>query len=290
MNTMLGHGVTIGECAVTAIGKYFKKWVKQEDPVRADEDREALHQMRVGLRRLRSGLICFRPILSPQMGQQVAKLGKINRTLGAVRDLDVLRQELELNYLPLLPEEEQAKLRAYLDLMGKKRAKRFARLIKFLDSPFYQKTRNKIENWLKKPRLRESADFSIGEMLPTLLLPALKSLLLPNWDLTDPEELHDLRKQFKLVRYQLECFEDYFNEEIHQSLRHLRTSQDVLGFLHDRIVLLSFFSPKQWKELPRLKELIAQHQSEDWRTWYGLNYNLDWLRVLVQIRDWQHQG
>jgi hypothetical protein len=42
--------------------------------------------------------------------------------------------------------------------------------------------------------------------------------------------------------------------------------------------------------LPRLKELIAQHQSEDWRTWYGLNYNLDWLRVLVQIRDWQHQG
>ncbi len=285
MNKSLANGITIGECAVTAIGGYFKKWVNQEDSVRADQDPEALHQMRVGLRRLRSGLICFSPILPPEIGAQAPRLGKIMGILGRVRDLDVLRQELEENYLPLLPPDEQVRLEAYIALIAPRRQKRFARALKLLGSPFYQKTRGTIHKWLEKPRLQESADFSIQEMLPTLMLPALKDLLIPSWDLRNTKELHDLRKQFKVVRYQLECFDPYFNEDLHQSLRHLRTAQDVLGFLHDRLVLMKSLSHKCLKEMPRLHELVKQHQSEDWRTWYSLNCKLDWLQVLLQIRN-----
>ncbi len=285
MNTSLTNGNTIGSCAVTAIGNYFNKWVKQEDPVRADRDPEALHQMRVGLRKLRSGLICFSPILCSEMVKQVPKLGKISRTLGRVRDLDVLRQELEVNYLPLLPIGEQEKLREYIALLTPQREKRFSRLIKLLDSSFYKKTKNKIGAWLQKPQLQESSDFPVEEMIPTLLLPALKALLLPSWQLNTPTELHDLRKQFKVVRYQLECFDAYFPDNLRQSLRHLRTSQDVLGFLHDRYLLIAAISNKRWKQMPRLRELVNQHQSEDWRTWYSLHHNLDWLQVLLQIKN-----
>lgn len=285
MNTSLTNETTIGECAVTAIGGYFRKWVNQEDPVRAGKDPEALHQMRVGLRRLRSGLTCFSPILSPEIGGQAPRLGKIMRVLGRVRDLDVLRQELEGNYLPLLPADEQVKLGEYIALIAPQRQKRFARTLKLLDSAFYQKTRGTIQDWLQKPRLQESADFSIQLMLPTLMLPALKNLLIPDWELKSTTELHDLRKQFKIVRYQLECFEHYFNEDLRQSLRHLRTAQDVLGFLHDRLVLIESLSSKLWKELPRLHELVKQHQSEDWRTWYSLHHNLGLLQVLMQIKN-----
>jgi CHAD domain-containing protein len=285
MNKSLTNGITIGECAVTAIGSYFKKWVNQEDPVRADQNPEALHQMRVGLRRLRSVLICFSPILPPEIGGLAPRLGKIMGILGRVRDLDVLREELEQNYLPLLPPDEQVRLQEYIALIAPQRQKRFARALKLLGSSFYQKTRGTIQKWLQKPRLQESADFSVQEMLPTLMLPALKNLLMPNWDLRTTKELHDLRKQFKVVRYQLECFDPYFNEELRQSLRHLRTAQDVLGFLHDRLVLMKSLSAKRWKSMPRLHELVKQHQSEDWRTWYSLHHNLDWLQVLLQIRN-----
>lgn len=285
MNVSFTNGTTIGDCAVTAIGDYYGKWVKQEAAVRADQDPEALHQMRVALRRLRSGLICFSPILSPTMQQQEPRVGKIGRVLGRLRDLDVLRQELTGNYLPLLPPGEQARLQEYLDLLVPQRQKRLTRVHRLLASPFYQKTRGKIAQWLEKPQLQESADFPVTEMIPTFLLPALKQLLLPSWNLDTPKELHDLRKLFKMTRYQLECFAPYFSEDLRQSLRHLRTAQDVLGFLHDRMVLTAAISKRRWEQLPRLREIVRQHQSEDWRTWYSLHHNLEWLQVLLQIRS-----
>lgn len=285
MNASISNGTTIGNCAVTAIGNYFGKWVSQEMAVRADQDPEPLHQMRVALRRLRSGLICFSPILSPGLCHQAPKLGKIGRVLGRLRDLDVLRQELTTNYLPLLPIPEQARLQEYLVRLAPMREKRSAQVLALLDSPNYINTRDKIGAWLEKPQLQESADFPIPDMIPTLLLPALKGLLLPDWNLITPKEVHDLRKQFKLTRYQLECFVPYFPEDLRQSLRHLRTAQDVLGFLHDRMVLTDVLSRQGWKHLSRLKEIIRQHQSEDWRTWYSLHHNLDWLQVLLQIRS-----
>ncbi|MFN3360662.1 MAG: CHAD domain-containing protein [Pseudanabaenaceae cyanobacterium] len=285
MNAALTNGATIGDCALKALGNYYRKWVKQEEVVRADEDPEALHQMRVGLRRLRSGLLCFAPILPRSIRRQEPRLGKISRILGRVRDLDVLQQTLTTSYMPLLPDSEQLQLQKYLAKLQRQRQGYFQRMVQLLDSSFYRKTRATIGQWLKKPQLQETGDFAVPEMMPQLLLPALKSLLLPQWNLRKEKQLHDLRKLFKLTRYQLECFAPYFGEELDHSIRHLTTAQDVLGSLHDRLVLLATFSPRQWQKLPHLREVIQQHQGEDWRTWYSLHYNLDWLQVLLQIRN-----
>ncbi|MCS6959735.1 MAG: CHAD domain-containing protein [Pseudanabaenaceae cyanobacterium SKYGB_i_bin29] len=276
---------TIGSCALQALKSYYRKWVKQEEGVRADQDPEALHQMRVGLRRLRSGLLCFAPILPRSIRRQEPKLGQISRILGRVRDLDVLRQALTNNYMPLLPEVEQVQLQKYLAQRERQRQKYFHRMIALLDSPFYRRTRKTIGSWLKDPHMQEAGDFAVTEMMPQLLLPSLRAVLLPNWNLRKQKQLHDLRKLFKLTRYQLECFTPYFGEELNPSLRHLATAQEVLGSLHDRLVLLETFSQKQWRRLPHLYQIIQQHQGEDWRTWYSLNYNLQWLQVLLQIRS-----
>ncbi|HEY9825233.1 MAG TPA: CHAD domain-containing protein, partial [Stenomitos sp.] len=86
--------LTVHEFALASIQKHFHKSIKHEDEVRADEDPEPLHQMRVGMRRLRTALTVFAPFvdLSPQLERDVAH---ISRRLGNVRDLDVLGQWLD---------------------------------------------------------------------------------------------------------------------------------------------------------------------------------------------------
>jgi CHAD domain-containing protein len=55
---------TTGNCAYQAIKKHFEKTIKWEKSVKKDEDPEALHQMRVGMLRLRTAVQRFDMFLS----------------------------------------------------------------------------------------------------------------------------------------------------------------------------------------------------------------------------------
>lgn len=50
---------TLGDWSALALDKHFHKVLKHEDDVLKDKDPEALHQMRVGMRRLRSAITGF---------------------------------------------------------------------------------------------------------------------------------------------------------------------------------------------------------------------------------------
>jgi CHAD domain-containing protein len=50
---------TFGDWAVIAIAKHYHKILKHESEVLKDKDPEELHQMRVGMRRLRSAMSAF---------------------------------------------------------------------------------------------------------------------------------------------------------------------------------------------------------------------------------------
>lgn len=279
MNQSIIGKTTIGECALAAIGSYFVKWVNQEEPAREDKDPENLHQMRLGLRRLRSAINCFNPILGENLSNLSKRLGKIAQPLGKVRDLDVLKQELQSNYFPLLPVQEQAQLGRCFRVWDKQRKKYFAEMIELFDSSFYQSTKHTIEDWLNNPQFKENADFTAPEVIPTLLLPIAGKLLLhPGWlleyDAADSwkhgEELHSLRKQFKQARYQLESLQEFYSPELMRNVRHLQSAQDVLGFIQDRMVLTGAISKKRSERLPMLFQIIGEHQLEDWQTWQNL--------------------
>ncbi|HEX9343841.1 MAG TPA: CHAD domain-containing protein, partial [Actinomycetota bacterium] len=66
-----------------------------EAGVRLGDDPEAVHQARVGIRRLRSTLRTFRSVLDREWsGALRAELAWIADLLGAVRDADVLLERL----------------------------------------------------------------------------------------------------------------------------------------------------------------------------------------------------
>ncbi|HEY9301417.1 MAG TPA: CHAD domain-containing protein, partial [Phormidium sp.] len=98
---------TLGDAASQAIEKYFRKSVEHEAEVIKDKDAEELHQMRVGLRRLRSAVTGFAPVLHWPKEASEGKIGKVGRILGTLRDLDVMLESLQNRYYPNLPTEEQ---------------------------------------------------------------------------------------------------------------------------------------------------------------------------------------
>ena len=65
------------------------------------DDAEFLHQLRVGLRRLRAALRAFRDVLPSKTTEKLKRsLGKLSPKLGAARDWDVLVARLEAQRAP----------------------------------------------------------------------------------------------------------------------------------------------------------------------------------------------
>ena len=84
----------------------FQKMMENAPGTRAGEDIEALHDMRVGSRRLRSALQVFAKVFPKDEFRALDKqIGDITDALGAVRDLDVQLDYLR-NLRNSLPENE----------------------------------------------------------------------------------------------------------------------------------------------------------------------------------------
>ena len=66
---------TFGDLAYMAIAQYYKQILKHEAGVLKDKDPEELHQMRVGMRSLRSAMTGFHPALNLPVEQK--EVGRI---------------------------------------------------------------------------------------------------------------------------------------------------------------------------------------------------------------------
>lgn len=291
---------TLGDWASLAIDKHLQKVIKHEDGVIKDKHPEDLHQMRVGMRRLRSAITGFAPaILLPKSAQE-KKIGKIAHTLGSLRDLDVLREALENQYKPALPSEEQKYLKTALVHLDKQRRRVLKEVKHTLKHEPYKSLKQSLNKWLKQPKYQEIAHMPIQEVLPDLLLPEVSKLFLhPGWlvgtrvqegkvDIfkeLEPEivaqqlveqgaVLHSLRKETKRIRYQMEVFSDFYGEAYQVYLEDVKTIQEILGKLQDSVVLSEFLTDalksKTKKELPTLAEQLAQESYEAWQQWQTL--------------------
>ncbi len=112
---------------------HYHKMMDNLPGTRAGEDIEALHDMRVGSRRLRAALSVFAKVFPRSDYQTLDKqVGDITDALGAVRDLDV-----QLDYLrgvrdPLPPNEAYGVGRL-IERLSKERDKNRKKLVRALD-------------------------------------------------------------------------------------------------------------------------------------------------------------
>jgi len=279
---------TFGECAIAALKKHSQKMVKHEAGVYDDQDPEALHQMRVGMRRLRTALVGFsRAIVLPKAARE-KKVGKIARELGTLRDLDVLKASLENDYLPALPAAEQDSLKSILKHLGKRRQHAYKKVIKALESKQYIQLKASLEAWLEQPKLSAIAPLPIADVLPDLLLPHVSNLLLhPAWFVgqnthldaatlldQEGETLHSLRKAAKKIRYQMELFTHCYDETYQQYVKQVKAIQSILGEIQDSVVLAEFLSEycdeTLAKDFPSLAEKLTAFRQDKWQEWEQL--------------------
>ncbi|MBW4664927.1 MAG: CHAD domain-containing protein [Chroococcus sp. CMT-3BRIN-NPC107] len=281
---------TLGDWASIAINKHLQKVVKHEKDVLKDKNPEDLHQMRVGMRRLRSAIVGFAPALKLPKPATEKRIGKIARILGSLRDLDVLDAALENDYKPSLPAKEQKYLETVLDDIKKQRRYALKEVKETIESKQYRVLKESLNEWLKQPEYHKIAKMPIDEVLPDLLLPEISRLLLhPGWLVGNEDKivelkavekilaeqgqlLHSLRKETKRVRYQMEVFSEFYSENYANYLEDIKAIQEILGKIQDSHVLTEFLeaSAGNIERVPTLNSELAKANYDAWQQWQNL--------------------
>lgn len=214
------------------------------DPVvRATEDSEAVHQARVGTRRLREDLRTFGPLLDPaSVGHLRDELGWINGLFGAVRDADVLLARLDPR-VEELPPLERGPARRVLGRIATERTRARTALLAALDGDRYATLLDDLVALVHEPPLR-------GEIRPDrrATKPAV-ALAAKSWRKlrrivrratadgpASDEDLHRIRKATKRARYAYEAITPVAPEGTKRFAHRLAVLQDLLGDHHDAVV------------------------------------------------------
>lgn len=209
---------------------------RQRDALRANEhgarsgDADAVHDMRVATRRLRSALRTFRPVLS--RWQPVRdELKWLATSLGEVRDGDVMSARLgaELDAQP--PELVVGPVRDRLRLTGDLAKARQALAIA-LDSPRYQRLLVSLDDLVAAGPSERFGVRRLRRAARKDLRRADKRLSAATRD----GQLHEARKAYKRARYAVEVLRPVDGRPADLLHKRLGALQDVLGAHHDAAV------------------------------------------------------
>jgi len=211
--------------------------------VRMSDDAEGPHQLRVGLRRLRSAFSTFAPALrSAETVRLNAEARWLGQEVGRLRDLDVLALDIVAREANAHPDEpgfaviaDALNSRTSAERMRLRETLKGERVTRFL---FDLARLVEMRGWLVP------ADF---EQTQRLALPAMDtalSALAKRWkrarrqardlDTLDAEQRHELRKELKKLRYAAEFLSSLFpGRRVEAFLKRLRKLQNMFGDLND---------------------------------------------------------
>jgi len=254
--------------------------------VLSSEDPEGPHQLRVGLRRLRSAFRLFKPVINPGT---VAPLDAMARTIaneaGALRDLDVLVEEIVAPLVDKAPPSLS-----------------FDTLLNHLNASRDQDTRTTLTDHLKSAEVNEFllnlAAYTEGRgwLDPenfdqtTLLAQPIETFagkaLARQWkkvlgygkrlEELSIEERHEMRKAMKKMRYGIEFYGSlYPADTVKPFLKRMKKLQDIFGYLND--VAMAETLPDKCRALERKSPEATQ----------AIGFVIGWHEAQCQAM-WQH--
>jgi CHAD domain-containing protein len=210
-----------------------------EAGLRGDLDSEFLHDFRVAVRRARSILGEAKGILEAEPLAHVAsELKWLGRATGPTRDLDVFLLDTAA-YADSLPRERRDDLKAFTAYLEERQREAHRALVADLDRDRYRQLVGSWSQLLEPPATADAPDRDrpAPEVAAERIAAAHRRLIKRGRRIdrsSDPERLHDLRKDAKRLRYLLECFGSLFpSDEIAPIVKQLKGVQDVLGTFQD---------------------------------------------------------
>lgn len=215
--------------------KHINKWqkvaIKGQDP-------EGVHQLRISLRKLRSALLLFSPLINTDFTKSMNKAVKrYAKQLNFARDLDVY---IENNIDEISPE--------FAHICYKQQKRAYRKVTRCLQNKTFQKNMRRWKKKLKSQNgltIDKQKDEQLAEQtikrfaLAQLHYLREQCLLIQKLDDASTDEaLHRLRIEFKQLRYACEFFRDVFDKEkMIQFISVIKVLQDELGSIHDCAVV-----------------------------------------------------
>lgn len=184
----------------------------------AGKDIEGVHEIRVGLRRMRSALTLFSPAIPHRVTNPLAKdLRWAAKALGRARDLDVYIAK----NLSTTGKKTHAKMRV---LAKKQREEAYNRVRLVLQGKRYQNIKTQLADWLDANRWHRALSKQERKVVERKVPPFTSHVLethrikvLKNGkhlQRLDSEALHDLRIECKELRYATEFFRPLYGAQM----------------------------------------------------------------------------
>jgi triphosphatase len=241
-------GTTTTENAFKAIAKQCLRQVLANRPAMLSRNAEALHQMRIGLRRLRTANSVFKEVVGGSDRERVkTELKWITTELGPARDLDVLNAEV----LPPIGEvlsQQNDLAEAARQEFQERREQAYDKAAHAVKSPRFANAMLEAAEWIETgqwtapedPLLKLSREQPIGAHAAAELARRYKKIKRKGRHLRqrDSKQRHKLRIRAKKLRYAIEfftCLVAGKKSERRQdaALSSLKELQSALGSLND---------------------------------------------------------
>jgi len=210
----------------------------------AGKDIEGVHQMRVGLRRMRSALILFRLAIPRNATRKLAREMRWSaQQLDYARDLDVyITDNLSLKDNKKGKGEKQIQKVAY-----KHRKEAYRQVRNFIQGERFGALKEKLSHWLDAKEWRRGLSKKDKKNLTRKITPFASEVMQEhrakiliigkNIRQMDAKALHNLRIECKKLRYASDFFSPLYGKKMLPFSRCLKRLQDVLGLLHDCAVM-----------------------------------------------------
>lgn len=217
----------------------LRQFAGNSDGVRAGRA-EAIHQMRVGLRRLRAAISLFEEILPGAATTKMkAELKWLTATLAPAREIDVLVEEQIKPLQKGLAPKRGA--RAIEKDFSARREDAFHGARDALRTARYRMLLLDVLEWLETRRKspKREADMPVGAFAQRLLDLRTRKAVKQGRDINGlaAHDRHKLRIKIKKIRYAIDFFRSLYPKssqtELRESSSALKKIQDALGALND---------------------------------------------------------
>ncbi len=235
----LAPDATAGAVLRRALSLAVTRLLRHDAGVRLGTDPEDVHQARVAVRRLRSYLRTFLPLMEIEWATGLRQeLGWLADELGGVRDADVLMDRLRKQTAALTGRDRAAGAKI-LALLAAQRERAMERLRLAVHSDRYLELLKRLVDAARAPRLAPISAESAMLTLPPLVASLWRNVRSMVDDFgADPsdEQLHKIRIRAKRCRYAAEAVAPIAGKRARSFAGAAADVQDVLGEQHDAVV------------------------------------------------------
>ena len=238
---LLAQKVTLHECNsardafVAILQSSAEHIIANQRVVLETGEVEAVHQMRVGLTRLRSALRSIRPYTKALwLTELESDAQSVVRSVGKLRDADVLMAEI---YTPVADEQSNG-VPGFPGLLQALKAHRDAVYKEAVDNLDKGAWSRLLVTMILSPQLLETGG-GFAKPVATVAAECLER----RWkkvrnygeriDSLDLEERHSMRKALKKLRYNCEFFYTLYDQEGQRFIKRLKKMQELFGAIND---------------------------------------------------------